>query len=63
MFMNCPECRLKVRVVAPHMLLERCPRCLVRRRQIVEMRVTLAQAQESSLDTTTLRRGGHFQRL
>ena len=40
MFMNCPDCGLKVRLVAPYLLLERCPRCLVRRRQIVEMRVT-----------------------
>lgn len=40
MFMNCPGCGLKVRLVAPYLLLEHCPRCLVRRRQIVEMRVT-----------------------
>ena len=40
MFMNCPDCGLKVRLVAPYLLLERCPRCLVRRRQIVEMRVS-----------------------
>ena len=40
MFMNCPDCGLKVRLVAPYLLLERCPRCLVRRGQIVEMRVT-----------------------
>ena len=40
MFMNCPDCGLKVRLVAPYLLLERCPRCLVHRRLIVEMRVT-----------------------
>jgi hypothetical protein len=40
MFMNCPDCGLRVRLVAPYLVLERCPRCLVRRRRIVEMHVT-----------------------
>jgi hypothetical protein len=39
MFMNCPECGLSVRLISPHTPLDRCPRCLVRRRQVVEMRV------------------------
>jgi hypothetical protein len=38
--MNCPRCGLSVRLVAPYMLVERCPRCLAHRRQIVEMYVT-----------------------
>lgn len=38
--MNCPRCGLSVRLVAPYMLVERCPRCLARRRHIVEMYVT-----------------------
>lgn len=39
-FMTCPRCGLSVRLVAPYMLVERCPRCLAHRRQIVEMSVT-----------------------
>jgi hypothetical protein len=39
MFMNCPECGLSVRLTSPYMPLDRCPRCLVRRRRVVEMRV------------------------
>lgn len=39
-FMNCPRCGLSVRLVAPYMLVERCPRCPAHRRQIVEMTVT-----------------------
>ena len=38
--LNCPRCGLSVRLVAPYMLVERCPRCLAHRRQIVEMYVT-----------------------
>lgn len=38
--MNCPRCGLSVRLIAPYMLVERCPRCLAHRRQIIEMCVT-----------------------
>ncbi|HEY1519177.1 MAG TPA: hypothetical protein VGF91_22290 [Solirubrobacteraceae bacterium] len=38
--MNCPRCGLSVRLVAPYMLVERCPRCLAHRRHIVAMYVT-----------------------
>ena len=39
-FIHCPRCGLNVRLVAPYMLVERCPRCLAHRRQIVKMDVT-----------------------
>jgi hypothetical protein len=47
-FMNCPKCGLSVRLISPHMPLDRCPRCLVRRRQVVEMRVTADLDYQSS---------------
>jgi hypothetical protein len=57
MFMTCPECGLSIRLVAPHLLLERCPRCLVRRRQIVEMRLTAGLAKQPSARPVRLRHG------
>ena len=48
MFMSCPECGLSIRLVAPHLLLERCPRCFVRRRQIVAMQLGPRLARQPS---------------
>jgi hypothetical protein len=56
MFMNCPDCGLKVRLVAPYLLREHCPRCLVRRRRIVEMRVEIDPANDGSASAPQARR-------
>jgi hypothetical protein len=58
MFMTCPECGLSIRLVAPHMLLERCPRGFVRRRQIVEMRLSPRLGKRPSAPAVRLRHGG-----
>jgi DNA-directed RNA polymerase subunit RPC12/RpoP len=58
MFMNCPDCGLKVRLVAPYLLLERCPRCLVHRRLIVEMRVTTDRPSDASAPASLMHNAG-----
>lgn len=39
-FMNCPRCGLSVRLRAPYLRLECCPRCLARRRASVQMYIS-----------------------
>jgi len=39
-FMNCTRCGLSVRIRAPYLLVDHCPRCLVRRRLVVPMSVS-----------------------
>jgi hypothetical protein len=39
-FMNCPQCGLSVRLRAPYLILERCPRCLARNRESVPMELS-----------------------
>jgi hypothetical protein len=59
-FMSCSECGLSVRLVSPHMPLDRCPRCLVRRRKIVEMRITQDLPGHRPLGTSQVRHGARF---
>jgi hypothetical protein len=37
MYMNCPRCELTVQARAHYLIVDRCPRCLARRRQLVQM--------------------------
>ena len=39
-YMHCPSCGLSVRVRAPFLTVDRCPRCLARRGAVVSMVVT-----------------------
>jgi hypothetical protein len=36
-YMNCPSCGLSIRLRASYLALERCPRCLARRKVAVAM--------------------------
>ena len=56
-FMSCSECGLSVRLVSPHMPLERCPRCLVHRRQIVEMHIAEALPRSRPAGSAEVRHG------
>jgi hypothetical protein len=56
-FMSCSKCGLSVRLVSPHMPLERCPRCLVHRRQIVEMHITQALPSNRPRSVAEVRHG------
>lgn len=66
-YSNCPRCGLNVRVLGPHMLLERCPRCLARSRQIVKMYVSTTypaeplarRASRQSCESATMRDERH----
>lgn len=36
-YLNCPACGLSIRLRASYLAIERCPRCLARRRAAVRM--------------------------
>ncbi len=36
-YMNCPRCGLTVQARAHYLIVDRCPRCLARRRKLVQM--------------------------
>jgi len=39
-YLNCPRCGLSIRLRAPYLALERCPRCLARAGLTIPMYVT-----------------------
>ncbi len=39
-YMNCPCCGLSIRLRASYLAMERCPRCLVRRKAVVAMYIS-----------------------
>jgi hypothetical protein len=39
-YMHCPRCGLSIRLRAPFLTLEHCPRCLARRGAAISMRIS-----------------------
>lgn len=39
-YMTCPRCGLSIRLRAPYLTLEGCPRCLARRRVSIQMDIS-----------------------
>jgi hypothetical protein len=47
-YLSCPRCGLTVRVRQPFLVMERCPRCIARSRQIVVMEPSEAPVRAKS---------------
>ncbi len=48
-YLSCPRCGLAVRVRAPYLTMEHCPRCLARHRRVIDLEVTDAPAADWAL--------------
>ncbi len=60
-YMTCPRCGLSIRLRAPYLTLEGCPRCLARRRVSIQMDIS-EQPRDVVVERGRPRDDGHNER-
>jgi hypothetical protein len=49
-YMHCPSCGLRIRLRAPFLTLDRCPRCLARRGVAIPMQISEGRSRAAPAD-------------